>query len=40
MKITKGTTIDDFSHNAPMLTMPIGIMAELDADAKTIRLVR
>ena len=30
----------DFSHNAPMLTMPIGIMAELDADAKAIRLVR
>ncbi len=30
----------DFSHCAPMLTIPIGITAELDADAQTIRLVR
>lgn len=30
----------DFSHCAPMLTIPIGITAELDADAQTIRLLR
>ena len=30
----------DFSHCAPMLTIPIGINATLDADAKTIELVR
>lgn len=30
----------DFSHCAPMLTIPIGITAELDADAQMIRLVR
>ena len=30
----------DFSHCAPMLTIPIGTTAELDADAQTIRLVR
>lgn len=30
----------DFSHCAPMLTIPIGITAELDADARTIRLLR
>ncbi|MCR5123118.1 MAG: LD-carboxypeptidase [Ruminococcus sp.] len=30
----------DFSHCAPMLTIPIGISAVLDADAKTIELVR
>ncbi len=30
----------DFSHCAPMLTLPIGITAKLDADAQTIELVR
>ena len=30
----------DLSHCAPMLTIPIGINAELDADAQRIRLVR
>ena len=30
----------DFSHCAPMLTIPIGITAELDAGEQTIRLVR
>ncbi len=30
----------DFSHCAPMLTIPIGITAELDADAQTIRLLK
>ncbi len=30
----------DFSHCAPMLTLPIGISAELDADAKTLKLIR
>lgn len=30
----------DFSHCAPMLTIPIGITATLDADSQTIRLVR
>lgn len=28
----------DFSHCAPMLTIPIGITARLDADAQTVRL--
>lgn len=30
----------DFSHCAPMLTIPIGITAELDADKQTIRLLQ
>lgn len=30
----------DFSHNAPMLTIPIGITAELNADEQTIKLIR
>lgn len=30
----------DFSHCVPMLTIPIGIKAELDADAQRIRLLR
>lgn len=30
----------DFSHCAPMLTIPIGITAELDADLQMIKLVR
>ena len=30
----------DFGHCAPMLTVPIGITAELDADARTLRLIR
>ena len=30
----------DFSHCAPMLTIPIGLTAELDADAQTLRLLR
>lgn len=30
----------DFSHCAPMLTIPVGMTAELDAEAKMIRLVR
>ncbi len=30
----------DFSHCAPMLTIPIGFTAELDADAQTIKLLR
>lgn len=30
----------DFSHTAPMLTIPIGITAELDADAQKIKLLR
>lgn len=30
----------DFSHCAPMLTIPIGITAELDANAQTISLLR
>ena len=30
----------DFSHCAPMLTIPIGITAELDADMQTIKLIR
>ncbi|HBI85402.1 MAG TPA: hypothetical protein DDX71_03810 [Ruminococcus sp.] len=30
----------DFSHCAPMLTIPIGMTAELDADAQTIRMVQ
>ncbi len=30
----------DISHCAPMLTIPIGLTAELDADARSIRLLR
>ena len=30
----------DFSHTAPMLTIPVGITAELDSGAKTVRLKR
>ncbi len=30
----------DFSHCAPMLTIPIGVTAELDADAQTLKLLR
>ena len=30
----------DFSHCAPMLTIPVGLTAELDADAKSLRLLR
>ena len=29
----------DFSHCAPMLTIPIGITAELDADSQTLKLL-
>lgn len=30
----------DFSHCAPMLTVPVGVTAELDADAQTLVLIR
>ena len=30
----------DFSHCAPMLTIPVGVTAELDADSQKIRLLR